>query len=256
MDFDAIGRGFSDAGFPDDLVEEVLASYVEAKRRFHLGDHRPHAVEGGRFSEGVFRMLQYATTGNCTPLGKSLPTVDKLLTTLENAAGAADSIRLHIPRTLKLIYDIRNKRDAAHLADGIDPNLQDASLVVGNMDWVLAEFVRLYHEVSADAAQKIIENVITKEVPAVQEIAGQPVILKDLRAREQALLLLYRAGARGATLDELAAWLRTNRKDHLAARLQNLDQQKLVLAHPTDKRYYLTSRGDRLVEASGWAKPS
>jgi hypothetical protein len=255
VDLDEIRRGFSDAGFPDVLVEEVLNSYVETKRRFHMGDHRPQAVEGGRFSEGVFRMLQHATTGKYTALGKSLPTVDRLLTTLEHASGEPDSIRLHIPRTLKLIYDIRNKRDAAHLGD-IDPNLQDATLVVGSMDWVLAELVRLYHDVSADDAQKIIENVVTKEVPAVQEIAGHPVILKDLQARDQALLLLYRAGAQGATLDELAAWLRTNRKDNLRARLLKLDEQKLVLAHPTDGRYYLTSRGDRMVEESGWAKPS
>lgn len=256
MELDEIRRGFSDAGFPDDVVEDVLASYVEAKRRFHLGDHRPQAVEGGRFSEGVFRMLQHATTGKYTALGKTLPTVDRLLTTLENASGEPDSIRLHIPRTLKLIYDIRNKRDAAHLGDDIDPNLQDATLVVGSMDWTLAELVRLYHDVSADDAEKIIENVVTKEVPAVQEIAGHPVILKDLKAREQALLLLYRAGAQGATLDQLAAWLRTTRKDNLKARLLKLDEQKLVLVHPADDRYYLTSRGDKLVEESGWAKPS
>jgi hypothetical protein len=256
MDLDEIRRGFTDAGFPDDLGEEVLDSYVEAKRRFHLGDHRPQAVEGGRFSEGVFRMLQHATTGNYTALGKPLPTVERLLTTLENASDEADSIRLHVPRTLKLIYDIRNKRDAAHLGDDIDPNLQDATLVVGSMDWVLAELVRLYHDVSADDAQKIIENLVTKEVPAVQEIAGHPVILKDLKAREQALLLLYRAGAQGATLDELAAWLRVNRRDQLKARLVKLDEQKLVLEHPTDGRYYLTSMGDRLVEESGWTKPS
>lgn len=256
MELDEIRRGFCAAGFPDELVEEVLDSYVETKRRFHLGDHRPQAVEGGRFSEGVFRMLQHAVAGKYTPLGKSLPTVDRLLTTLENASGKPDSIRLHIPRTLKLIYDIRNKRDAAHLGDDIDPNLQDATLVVGSIDWVLAELVRLYHGVSADDAQKIIENVVTKEVPAVQDIAGHPVVLRDLKAHEQALLLLYRVGAQGATLDELGAWLRTNRKDRLKVRLLKLDEQKLVLAHPTDGRHYLTSRGDRMVEESGLAKPS
>lgn len=255
MELDEIRRGFLDAGFPDELVDELLDSYVETKRRLHLGDHRPQAVEGGRFSEAAFRMLQHATTGTYMALGKTLPSVDKLLTTLENASGEPDSIRLHIPRTLKLIYDVRSKRDAAHLGDGIDPNLQDATLVVGSMDWVLAELVRLYHDVSADDAQAIIENLVSKEVPAVQEIAGHPVILKDLQAREQALLLLYRTGAKGATLEALAGWLRADRNDHLRARLEKLDDQKLVLAHPTDGRYYLTSNGHSLVEAKGWAKP-
>ena len=233
----------------------MLAAYVEAKRRYHLGDHRPQAVEGGRFSEAVFRVLQHLCGIAVTPLGKALPPTDKLLPRFENATGRPDGIRLHIPRTLKLIYDIRSKRDVAHLGDGIDPNLQDATLVTGCMDWVVAELVRLHHGVSADEAQRIIEDLVTKEVPAVQEIEGQPVILADLQPREQALLLLYRAGAGGLSLDELASGLRTPRKDHLKARLQRLDEEKLVLHHPETNRYYVTARGARYVEEKRLAQP-
>jgi hypothetical protein len=204
MDVVDVCRGFVDANIPEQLVDELLEAYVEAKRRFHLGDLRPQEVEGGRFSEAVFRILQHLAGQKVTPIGKRLPSVDRLLVSFENASGQPDSVRLHIPRTLRLIYDVRNKRDAAHLGDGIDPNLQDATLVIGNMDWVMAELVRLHHAVSADEAQRIIEDLVTKEVPAVQEIEGQPVILADLKPRDQAMLMLYRAGAAGASLDELA----------------------------------------------------
>jgi hypothetical protein len=71
-----------------------------------------------------------------------------------------------------VVYDVRNSRDAAHLADGIDPNLQDASLVIGNIDWVLAEFVRLYHGVKADEARRIIEALVVRKVPIVQDFNG------------------------------------------------------------------------------------
>src|SRR5262245_3544545 len=108
MDLAQVRSGFLASGIPQQLVDELLESYTEAKRRYHLGDHRPQEVEGGRFSEAVFRVLQHECSVTVTPLGKSLPSVDKLLTTFENAGGKADSIRLHIPRTLKLIYDIRN----------------------------------------------------------------------------------------------------------------------------------------------------
>jgi hypothetical protein len=254
LELDDIRQGFLGAGLPENIVEEVLEAYVEAKRRFHLGDHRPQAVEGGRFSEGVFRLLQHAAGQVMVPLGKTLPSLDKLVPRLESGSGH-DSIRLHIPRTLKLIYDVRNKRDTAHLGDGIDPNLQDATLVTNNMDWVMAELVRLYHGVGANEAQAIIENLVKKEVPAVQEIDGQPVILADLQAREQALVLLYTAGREGATLDELATWLRTKRKDHLKDRLEKLDKARLVLMHPKNARVYLTDAGIREVEAKGWAQP-
>jgi hypothetical protein len=42
------------------------------------------------------------------------------------------------------------------------------------MDWVVAELVRIHHGVTADQAQAIIEDLVTREVPAVQEIDGQP----------------------------------------------------------------------------------
>ncbi len=256
MELEEVRQGFLDAGFPAAVVDEVLEAYTEAKRRYSLGDLRPQEVEGGRFSEGVFRLLQHASGQKMTALGKTLPSLDKLLPALENATGQPDSVRLHIPRTLKLIYDIRNNRDAAHLGDGIDPNLQDATLVVVNMDWTLSELVRLYHGVDADRAQEIIENLVSKEVPAVEEIDGQPVILKDLQPKNQALLMLYRAGAPGASLDELASWLRASRKDHLSARLKKLDSETLVLHHPRSDRYHLTRKGINLVEEKGFAQPA
>jgi hypothetical protein len=251
-----VRQGFLTAGLPADLVDEVLESYVEAKRRFHLGDHRPQEVEGGRFSEGVFRLLQHMAGLSVTPLGRTLPSVDTLLKTFEQASGQPDSVRLHIPRTLKLIYDIRNKRDVAHLGDAIDPNLQDATLVIANMDWVLAELVRLHHNVSPDQAQAIIHDLVSREVPAIEEIGGQPVILSDLRPRDQALLMLYRAGATGASLDDIAGWLRVTRKDHLKARLVRLDGDRLVLEHHGTGRFHITAAGIKDVEARKLAQPA
>ncbi len=255
MDLAQVRQGFLTKGIPQRLVDEVLDSYVETKRRFHLGDHRPQEVEGGRFSEAVFRVLQHACRLPVTAVGRSLPGVDQLLPRFESVTSQPDSIRIHIPRTLRLIYDIRNRRDAAHLGDGIDPNLQDATLVVGNMDWVMAELVRLYHGVSADAAHLIIEELVTREVPAIQEIDGQPVILTDLKPRDQAVLMLYRAGPKGASLDDLARSLRVSRKDHLKARLSALDAETMVLLHPATGLYHITAKGIRYVEQNRLAAP-
>ena len=158
---------------PAKLVDELLAAYEDAKQNFFVGGLRLSAVEGGRFCEAAFRILEHITTGKTTQLNKQLET-EKLILTLSNLPSAAhsDSVRVHIPRALRVVYDIRNKRDAAHLADGIDPNLQDATLVVSVLDWITAEFVRIYHGVSADQAQGIIETLVTRQVPAVQDFDG------------------------------------------------------------------------------------
>jgi len=41
----------------------------EAKRNFYLGGLRLSAVEGGRFCEATFRLLQQRTTGKFNALG-------------------------------------------------------------------------------------------------------------------------------------------------------------------------------------------
>ncbi len=174
-----VRQGFVAKGIPIALVDELIEAFAEAKRRYYRGDLRPSEIEGARFSEAVFRVLQWATSGTFTALGVTLPNVDKLLTSLQNSSGA-DSVRLHIPRTLRLIYDVRNKRDVAHLGDGIDPNQQDAALVVNSMDWVMAELVRLYHDVSPDEAHGIIKDLVSKDVPLIQEFDGFPRVLKQL----------------------------------------------------------------------------
>ena len=161
------------------LVDELLAAHVEAKRNYFLGGLRLSEVEGGRFCEAAFRLLQQMAFGAFDPLGTQLDT-DGLIRKLAQipTASKPDSVRLHIPRSLRVVYDIRNKRDAAHLADGIDPNLQDASLVVAVLDWVLAEFVRLHHSVSGNEAQNMVNLISTRMAPAIEDFGGFLKVLK------------------------------------------------------------------------------
>lgn len=242
---DRVRNGFIAAGVPSALSDEVLDAFAEAKRRFYRDDLRPSAIEGGRFSEAVFRLLQWMTTQTYVPLGKTLPSVDKLLVTLQNSAGT-DSVRLHIPRTLRLIYDIRNKRDVAHLGDGIDPNQQDASLVVRNMEWVLAELVRLFHNVSAAEAHRMIVDLVSKEVPLIQVFDDFPRVLGQLQVSDHVLVLLYWRSQEGASFHELASWVRPPMRKNLRRTLSGLDSKDLV--HAAGDHYVLTRLGERDLE--------
>lgn len=247
-----VRQGFVAAGIPAGLVTDLLDAFSEAKKRFYRDDLRPSEIEGGRFSEAAFRILQWATTQKYTPIGKSLPTVDQLVLTLQNARGP-DSVRLHIPRTLRLIYDVRNKRDVAHLADGIDPNQQDAVLVVHNMEWVLAELVRLFHTITPAEAHKIIVDLVSKDVPLIQEFNGFPRVLKPLRASDHFLALLYWRGPDGATFEELRVWARPPMRSQIRRTLNGLDGKDLI--HLNGSTYVLTHLGERDVEQRKLLEP-
>lgn len=247
-----VRHGLIARGIPAELVKELVEAFTEAKRRFYRDDLRPSEIEGARFSEAVFRILQWATTQKYTALGKTLPSVDSLMNTLINAS-ANDSVRIHIPRTLRLIYDVRNKRDVAHLGDGIDPNKQDATMVVRNMEWVLAELVRIYHNVSPTDAHGIIVDLVSKDVPLIQEFDGFPRVLKQLKASDHFLVLLYWRGAQGAAYDELQTWARAPMRANIKRTLKSLDDRDLI--HLKDDRYVLTHLGEDDVEKRKLLEP-
>lgn len=248
-----VQQGFTAAGIPAELVKELLEAFAEAKRRYYRDDLRPSEIEGARFSEAVFRILEWATTQTYTALGDTLSRVPTLMGRLEQATTAPESVRFHIPRTLRLIYDVRNKRDVAHLGDGIDPNQQDATMVVRNMEWVLAELVRLYHNVSATEAYGIIVDIVSKDVPLIQLFDGFPRVLKRLKASDHMLVLLYWRGAEGATYDELHSWARGAMRKNLKRTLSSLDAKDFI--HLNGDTYVLTHLGEHNVEVRKLLEP-
>jgi hypothetical protein len=240
------------------LVCELLDAHAEAKRNFYLGGLRLSAVEGGRFCEAAFRILEHETKNRkFTPLGKTLASTDKLMTELANLDSSkfSDAIRLHIPRSLRVVYDIRNKRDTAHLADGIDPNLQDATLVIAVIDWILAEFIRIYHNVTANDASAIVKGIVTRVAPVVQDFNGFLKILNPtLGPSDHCLVLLYQRGEKGATFDELSSWARPAMRANLRRTLRVLENEK-DLIHSDGASYLITRLGERHVENKNLITP-
>src|SRR5216683_6833143 len=96
---DVVRKGLAQFYDPK-LVDELLAAYIDTKRNFYLGNLRPSEVEGGRFCEAAFRLLEQRVKGRFTKLGAPLNT-ESIRTTLENAVTEIDSIRFHIPRSLR-----------------------------------------------------------------------------------------------------------------------------------------------------------
>lgn len=234
--------------FPANLVNELIECYIEQKKNFYLDRMRPSEVEGGRFAEAAFRILQHAAGLAVTQIGTQLNT-EGIARALENLATAPDSIRFHIPRTLRVIYDIRNKRDAAHLADGIDPNLQDASFVSAAMDWVLAELVRIAQGLPPDKALELVKAITIRRIPAVEQFGD---FLKTLRPSlgpsDRVLLLLYHRADSGATEAELSTWLKPTQRTNLKRTLKDLEYDKDYTVFSNGK-YRLTRRGILAIES-------
>lgn len=238
------------AAHPAPVVSKVLDAYAEAKRNLYLGNLRPNEVEGGRFAEGVLRLLEHRTTGSFTPLNRQINT-NAVIVALEQlpAASQPDSVRIHIPRTLRVIYDIRNKRDAAHLSDGIDANVQDATLVMACCDWILAELARLYLAATPASAHALIEELVERKAPTVQAFG---TFLKTLNPAlgpsDRILVLLYVRGTKGATREELTLWLKPAQRASVPVTLSRLEHSK-DFAHRAGEKYFITRAGQLDAES-------
>lgn len=234
--------------YPRELVDALLGSYEELAGNYVRAKLRPSQVEGGRLCEAVIRMLQYETAGHYTPIGSSL-NLDGEIETLRNLPKNSydESIRVHIPRTIRVIYDIRSKRDSAHLGS-ISPNTMDATLVLNCCKWIMAELFRMRFQMPIVEAQKIIDSLVEKDIPLIQDFGGFPVILKpQLSLGDRILLLLYNRGEEGATRQELSSWLPPKMHKQLATYLSRLQHDRSFI-HRDDKRIYITWAGERFVE--------
>jgi len=236
--------------FSKELLDKLFESYQLTNEHYYLGKHRPCCSEGGRFAEVALRMLQQITTGTYIPLGEPIAKFSNEVLKLENCDSKfPQSIRIQIPRTLQVIYDIRNKRDVGHVGGDVDSNFTDATLSLACSNWVMTEFIRIYYTSDIATAQNLVNSLVKIRIPLIQDFNGFLKILKpDLKLPDKLLAFLYYRGSEGATVKELNHWLSNRIKTgHMNLTLGRLEHEKAHV-HREGDRYFITDTGRKFVE--------
>ena len=193
---------------PNRLISVLLKEYKKIKINFIETKWEPSELGGGKFSEAVFRILEWYTENKYTSLGKQIVNFAQSTRKFENKTNFPNSIRFHIPRILVALYDIRNHRGVSHLSGDIDPNHMDATFVVSAADWIMAELVRIFHNVTTEEAQNVVESIITKNIPLIWNLGNKKRILNPLLGyREMMLVLLYDTYPKSINEDTLIDWI-------------------------------------------------
>lgn len=223
--------------FPKLLVSKLIHHYTKLKSNFMQNTLEPGELNGAKFAEVVFRLIQYATDPQhqYTPLKQSLPSVDTLVIQFQKLPKMFDdSLRLHVPRALKTIYGIRSKRGVGHTGE-VNANLMDATLVMAVCDWTMAELIRLYHDCSANEAQNIIDRLVKRNIPIIYDRDGIKTLLKQTSYEEATLLFLHYEGEKDVPLGDLCKWVTypnvTNFKNRILRKLHT--EKKLYLDEKT-----------------------
>lgn len=193
------------------IIKEYLLLKEKARRAEFNSDFDSSGISSGKFCETVFRFLEFELKGGSyTPFKDHVNNLAKELNGLETLPKASgnESLRVLIPRALIFIYTIRNKRGIGHVGGDVEANFVDLSTIVKTADWVTIELIRIYHSLSLEEAQAIVEALSTRSVPEVWEINGKKRVLKKgLDYKDKVLLLTYNEVTASTAVEDLFEWV-------------------------------------------------
>jgi hypothetical protein len=161
----------------------------------------------------------------------------------------ARTIRVHIPRVLIALYEVRNNRSVGHVGGDVDPNHMDSVWVLASVKWVMAELVRIFHNVDVVTATATVEALTTRTIPSIWEVGRQRRVLHhDMSMKDKMLLLLY--GLAGpASEKDLVSWTEhSNASVFRRDVIKPAHKRKLIEYDATEKIVHLSPTGARYVE--------
>ncbi len=243
------------ASIPADILKRLKGHYHEIKHNFALQKFEPSELNGGKFCEDVYRVLEWHTspTNAYTPYGTQIKNFKGSIRKFESNSTLDDSVRFHIPDTLSSIYNIRNKRGVGHSPGDINPNFMDATLVAAGVDWIMAELVRLFHNVSIDEARDMVKSVTIKKIPLIWEVGDIKRVLSppsdELPAKDKVLVLLYSEPSNRLSADSLRKSIEyKNPTDFRNKVLIPSHKEELVHFDRTKDEVILSPKGIKKVE--------
>jgi hypothetical protein len=167
------------------LVSDLLKEFVHIRNDFLTGSLGRAAP--GRFIETFVQILQWLDTGSYD----ARPDVDKYLREIQSqSCRFPDSLRVLAARCSRFTYGLRSKR-VVHKGE-INPNLMDLRAIYANSAWIVGELVRLYHGVTPDDAQRIIEELTLPASPAVEDMGDHILVLEQCESTTEELLIIFR----------------------------------------------------------------
>lgn len=178
---------------PQALEDEVFEKFQEIERNFRERRWEPAELNGGKLCEVVYCILRGYVDGEFPNKSYKPANFYSACIALEKeSASWGRSVRIQLPRMLIALYEIRNNRNVGHVGGDVDPNHMDAVCVLYMAKWVVAELVRIFHDISPTEASALVEALSERETSLVWDAGGvQRILDNNLSMLEKTLVLLF-----------------------------------------------------------------
>lgn len=213
---------------PEGLRRPLLAEFSDIINNFMEGRWLPAELSGGRFCEIVYTILNgYPSDSYPSSPTKPRNFVDACRR-LENNSDIPRSFQILIPRLLPALYEVRNNRNVGHVGGDVDPDYMDSSVVVSISSWILAELIRVFHEVTTEEAQKLVDSIVERRIQVVWKSGDlRRVLIPSLSLNDQILILLGSCASK-VQVDQLFTWTGYDNRSYFNRVLRKLHDRRFV----------------------------
>jgi len=194
---------------PNTLRDELLVAYNQILRNYREHRWEPSELNGGKLCEIIYSIIRGFVDGKFPAKAKKPRNMVDACRDFEKADSTkfTRSVRIQIPRMLLALYEIRNNRGVGHIGGDVSPNQMDATVVVGTSKWLMAELIRLFHDVDTKTASQVVDALTERSIPLIWEIDGKLRVLRpSMSMRDKTLAILYQVAGSVAESD-LVNWV-------------------------------------------------
>jgi hypothetical protein len=242
------------SGLPKGLRDSLFRTFQEIAANFAEHRWEPSELNGGKFCEVVYTIIRGALS-NAFPAKPSKPKDMRAACLALEARGANAlligdrSFRILIPRMIPGLYEIRNNRGVGHVGGDVDPNFMDATAVYGMASWILAELIRIFHNVSTKEAQEAVDALVERKNPLIWKVGRVKRVLDpSMPTKDQALLLLHQMPA-WVSEGDLGSWVEYSSASMFRSRvLEPLHKARLIEYDRARRRTRISPLGASEVE--------
>jgi len=232
---------------PEELRKPLIDEYSNIQRNYLERRWTPSELSGGKFCEIVYSILEGYSTGNYPLSPVKPPTFVDACRALETIVANPRSFQILIPRILPALYEIRNNRGVGHVGGDVDSNHIDALAVVSISSWIIAELIRVFHNVDIQDAQKIADSLVDRRIPLVWQSGDiRRVLQPTLNFRKQVLLLSSLSET--VTKDDLIRWIEPSNRTYFSRLLSEMHYERLIDLSSDETTITILPPGTAIVE--------
>jgi hypothetical protein len=233
---------------PVGLRDPLLTEYQSIVQNFMERRWLPSELSGGRFSEVVYTILDGHAKAAYAAAPSKPGNFEQACKRLENNAHVPRSFQILIPRILPALYEVRNNRSVGHMGGDVDPNHMDAVVVLSMCNWTMGELVRVYHALSVQDAQKVVDALAEVRIPLVWSDGFKKRVLNPALKLPEQLLLLIATTLPQVSVNDLQHWTEASDKRYFMKLLRTLHKSRLIELDETTGAIQILPPGTKKIQ--------